>query len=198
MMANFRILCLSLAMAVSLSANEAPSTDSGGQRTTRNRAMSSGVSSALSAGFAYNPPKPEPEPEEPKPEDVPRNGIVRLPNYVVLGQKPPVFADRNLRTKSELAKMAKGKYLSEFDRGVLNRVGGPSWSNFSNEKRAMQAYYDDEREKAIEEADRNVYLYRESGDEAKATLAEEEAKATAYRPSTATTRSSGTWFGESK
>ncbi len=194
MKARATLLTCLLTLAPAMGANEESSNDT----AKRNRAASSGVSAALSAGLAYNPPPPEPEIVEPEPEEQPKNGIVRLPNYVVQGQRPPVFRDKDLLRKEELAKAAQKKYLSSLDRSFLSRYSGPSWSNFSNEKRAMQAFYDEERKEAIAEAERNVYLYRESGDEAKAAKAKEEALSSAYRSTLSPTKSQGTWFGEQK
>lgn len=160
----------------------------------RPRGISSDASKALSAGITYNPPPPEP----PKPveEEKPQNEIVRLPDYAVLGRKPAVFNDNNLYKGKQLGKSMSKSFLSELDRSGLNKFTLP-WE--SNEKRAMQAYYDSERLKNIQETQQHVSMYEQSGDSERAEAAKEDSYSTAYRPSSGgMMRDRGTWYGEQR
>lgn len=125
-----------------------PATETPAPAATENRERA--LSPALSAALAermprYNPPPP---PREPTPEEVaasqPKNQIIRLPEVVVEGRRPPVFTDRDLHTKDGLAAMAVNRYLSELDRGVLNRYTLPLFGQ-SQEQRALAAYAEEER-----------------------------------------------------
>src|SRR5947209_2491406 len=92
------------------------------------RVASGELSSVLSAGIKYQPPKPKEEEKEPvdlREIDKPRNGIVRLPNYIVEGQKPAVFSNRNIYTARGLADYARNRYLSNLDKNFLNRWSLP-------------------------------------------------------------------------
>lgn len=108
------------------------------------------LSPALSAALAERMPKyaPPPPPREPTEEEIaasqPKNGIVRLPRVVVEGQRPPVFTDRQLHTDRGMAELAMRRYLSELDRGVLNKYTLPLFGQ-SNEARALAAYAEEER-----------------------------------------------------
>jgi len=137
------------------------STTIGGRRITTPEAVSpattgtSGISprasSAITAGFKYEPPPP-PKPEDDEVDlrdiDKPRNQIIRLPKYVVTVRRPPVFSDRGLYAQDQLRRLAIARYLSDLDKGLLNR-----WTfadiglaiGTSNADRAMQIYLDNER-----------------------------------------------------
>jgi hypothetical protein len=137
----------------------------------RNRAISGETSSALSAGFSYQPPKPV-EPSEndlvdQRDIDKPRNEIIRLPKYMVEGVRPPVFSERNLYSKDDFAKLAMQRYLGKngLNKYQLGKTG---------EAYALQMYWDDERLKNMMEGDRQVSLYRAAGDEEKAAKVEAE------------------------
>ncbi|MDX2185492.1 MAG: hypothetical protein SFV32_01035 [Opitutaceae bacterium] len=157
------------------------------------RGISPSTSAALSAGIRYAPPKPTPVPTE---EDKPKNEIVRLPDMVVLGQKPPVFSDRTLRQGSNLDHYAKKRFLSEFDRGILNRFGGPGFTNFSTEKRARILMQEEQRLQNIRETEEHVLLYSAAGEDERAEAARNEAYSTSYRPAASGTRNDGSWYGE--
>jgi hypothetical protein len=113
----------------------------------KDRAISSGVASALAASMPkYNPPpKRDPADEDVDLRDVdkPRNGIIRLPKYTVREKKPPVFRERDIFTRGGLADLARSRYLTATDR-ILNRVTLPLFGT-SSEARAMAMYAEDER-----------------------------------------------------
>jgi hypothetical protein len=160
------------------------------------RGVSRTTSSALSAGIRYAPPKPTPVPAEP---EKPKNEIVRLPSVVVLGQRPPIFSDRDLRQGANLDEFAKKRFLSEFDRGLLNRFGVPGLDNFSPERRARLMMRDQQRLDNIRDTNEHVLLYSAAGETDRAAEAQDDAYATAYRSGGApATRSEGSWYGEQR
>ena len=122
------------------------------------RAVSKNVAAALAARMPkYNPPEPEPEPEPEEEEnseqldmreiDRPRNKIIRLPEYVVREDKPPVFRERDIYTDQGLGELAMKRYLSESVR-ALNRFTLPL-IGMSPEAYALLLYREDERLKYI-------------------------------------------------
>jgi hypothetical protein len=122
----------------------------------RERAISSEVAASLAAAMPkYNPPKPAPPPKpiEEQPDlretDKPKNGIVRLPNYVVRDAKPPVFRERDINTQQGMANIAMKKYSTEASR-ALNRFTIPIFGQ-TQEQRALAQYAEDERLKNIGE-----------------------------------------------
>jgi hypothetical protein len=124
----------------------APAATAPAATTSRERALSPGLTAALSERMPrYNPPPP---PREPTEEEIaasqPRNQIIRLPEMVVEGRRPAVFTDRDIHTREGMAAMAVNKYLSELDRGVLNRYTLPLFGQ-SQEQRALAAYAEEER-----------------------------------------------------
>jgi hypothetical protein len=122
----------------------------------RDRAISSDVAASLAAAMPkYNPPKPAPPPKpvEEQPDlreiDKPKNGIIRLPDYVVREAKPPVFRERDIKTQAGMAAIAMKKYGTEASR-ALNRFTIPLFGQ-TQEQRALAQYAEDERLKTIGE-----------------------------------------------
>lgn len=122
----------------------------------RTRTLSPAVAAQLAAAapkYEPAPPKPEPKPEEEvdaREVDKPRNGIIRLPKYIVQEAKPPVFNERAIHTKEGLTDIAVRRYISDVDR-ALNRFTIPLFASWSTgggsaiEKRAMAMYAEQER-----------------------------------------------------
>jgi len=75
--------------------------------------------------------------------DKPKNGIVRLPKYIVQEPKPPVFRERDIYTQKGLTDLAMRKFISDMDR-ALNRWTLPLFGS-SKESRAMAMYAEEER-----------------------------------------------------
>jgi hypothetical protein len=107
-----------------------------------NRAISPTVAAMLSVTMPkYDPPKPAPLPPPVDPTadlrdtDKPKNGIVRLPQYMVHEARPSVFREWDLYSKEGLAQMA------------LLRYRGLSLVPFANMNKgvATQMYLDNER-----------------------------------------------------
>jgi len=115
----------------------------------RHRVISSDIAAQLSAATPkYTPPPPKPavtEEEEPDLRDIdkPKNGIIRLPKYVVHEKPPPMLTERAVYTKSGLSDLAKKRYLTEGYR-ALNRFTLPLFG-VSAETQAMMLYEEDER-----------------------------------------------------
>ena len=143
----------------------------------KERVLSSESSDALAARVKYEPLPPEPAvPAPPPEEDKPRNEIIRLPKYVVEGERPPVFNERSLYSKEQMEKLAAQRYLSDFHRNLNRyRIGR------EDEKFAMVMYFEEERRRNIAATNEYVALYRAAGDTAKADEVKEEAYSTFVR-----------------
>jgi hypothetical protein len=122
----------------------------------RTRVISPEVAAQLQAyapKYTPPPPKPAPKPEEDLPDarevDKPRNGIIRLPKYVVQEPKSPVLNERAVNTEKGLKDIAVRRYISEMDR-ALNGYTLPLFGS-SKESRAMAMYAEDERLKNMGE-----------------------------------------------
>src|SRR5690606_11222201 len=124
---------------------------------TQNRAVSPALASALAERMPrYNPPPPPREPTEEELEaSQPRNRIIRLPQMIVEGQRPPVFRERDINTRKGMAELAVNRYLSELDRGVLNRYTLPLFGQ-SNEQRALAQYAEEERLRNMRESEEDA------------------------------------------
>jgi len=117
---------------------------------TRSRVVSADLAAQLAAATPkYTPPPPKPPaPDEDEATDLrdvdkPRNGIIRLPKYIVTQPRPPVLSERAVYTKSGLNDLAIKRYLSEGYR-VLNGFTLPLFGTSAG-ARAMQMYDEDER-----------------------------------------------------
>jgi len=125
--------------------------------------LSRSTTSAVSAGIPYRPPAP-PKPVEVKPEpaedDTPKNGIVRLPQYIVEGDRPPVFRPRDINTKKGLGEIAVARYFNETGK-ALNRFTIPIFG-MSKEQYALMLWEEDERLRNLKNANENVYLLRQT------------------------------------
>ena len=144
------------------------------------------VSPALAAALAermpkYNPPPPPREPtEEELEQSQPKNRIVRLPQMVVEGSRPPVFRERDIYTKSGMAELAVNRYLGELDRGVLNKYTLPLFGQ-SNEQRALATYAEEERLRNMQSAEESAAMIRRTEGEDAAADFRDTANATFIR-----------------
>ncbi|MCX6954048.1 MAG: hypothetical protein NTV51_18010 [Verrucomicrobia bacterium] len=108
--------------------------------------------------------------------DKPKNGIVRLPKYVVQEQRPAVLTERDINTKKGLRDVAMRRYISDADR-ALNRFTIPlfaAWSPGSGngsatEQRALTMYAEDERLKNMADLADNANMIMKSDRAAGAT-----------------------------
>ncbi|HRE81887.1 MAG TPA: hypothetical protein PLN52_12595 [Opitutaceae bacterium] len=119
---------------------------------------------AVSAGIPFNnpqPPKPAPAPAaDPEDADDPKNGIVRLPSYIVQEQRPPVFRERDIYTKKGLGELATGRYFSESSK-ALNRFKIP-FVGMGGEAYATMMYEEDERLREMEDTRQKIGVLRET------------------------------------
>ncbi|MFO1452061.1 MAG: hypothetical protein U1F61_28105 [Opitutaceae bacterium] len=132
--------------------------------------------SAVTAGIAYEvPAQKKPEEKKPEPaeaeEEGPKNGIIRLPQYIVEGDRPPVFRPRDVNTKKGLGQIAVDKYFTETGK-ALNRFTIPLFG-MSKEQYALMMWEEEERLKNMKNASENVYLLRQTDPAAAAQLKRE-------------------------
>jgi len=123
------------------------------------------ASAAITSNFKYQPPPP-PKPEDDEVDlrdiDKPKNDIVRLPRMIVTAKKPPVFTDRTLYTHNQLKTLAVARYLSKLDTRFLNKWTLPLFGS-SNADRAMQIFFDDERQKNMADMQQQISNSQTSG-----------------------------------
>jgi len=112
--------------------------------------------------------------------DQPKNKIIRLPRYIVEGDRPPVFRERDIYTKQALAAIAMRRYLSGLDRSVLNRYTLPLFGT-SQEKRAMAMYDEDERLQNIADLKNSAANASKAGDKTESDYLLRETNATFLR-----------------
>lgn len=146
--------------------------------------MSSSLSSRITTTLPQYTPPPAPEAnthQDPALEesaeiaetdpndqgDQPRNKIIRLPKYVVHGERPPIFREKDLNTKAGLSKLAAKRYLSKLDRSLLNRFTIPIIGQ-SAEQRALAMYEEDERLQNISDLKEDANNAQRSGESAEA------------------------------
>lgn len=150
-----RLFCILTALSVAALPSVAQTLEKADDAPkTNRRAVSKNVAAALAASMPkYDPPKEEPDREEPaemqdmRDVDKPRNKIIRLPEYVVRQDKPPVFRERDIYTNKGLAELAKKRYLSETVLG-LNQFTIPLFG-VGAEAYSLMLYQQDERLKNI-------------------------------------------------
>lgn len=132
----------------------------------RSERVSRFTSAAVTAGIVFSPPPPAPEkkpeqhPDDPQNADNPRNGIVRLPKYIVEGERPPVFRERDINTAKGLGDIAVKRYLSEASK-ALNRYTLP-FIGLTKEQYALMMYQEDERLQNLRDVNENVYILRQT------------------------------------
>jgi len=136
------------------------------------------LSSAILAGLPRYVPSPAPTQKRPAavddeteivPEDrplgpdQPTNKIIRLPHYVVEGNRPPVFRESELYSRKAFGRILAKRYFSELERALS------SLSIFGSlEGRALERYEAEERLQNIAELKEDAALARLAGDKAEA------------------------------
>jgi hypothetical protein len=138
---------MSMCLAPLLAQDQKPDDSEPAPSTRNTRAISPEVAAALAAGMPkYNPPKPVEKSEEDidmREVDKPRNQIIRLPEYVVREEKPPVFRERDIYTQKGLRELARMRYLSETGQ-ALNRFNIPLFG-MGADAYALMRYEEEER-----------------------------------------------------
>lgn len=150
----------------------APATDSDGE----NRSVSPNVAAALSYGLPkYSPPTPTPtpaaEPVDLRDIDKPKNGIKRLPKYVVHESRPPVFRQRDLSTPAGLIDLSFKSHPGLMFGNFLGLNSGP----------AYQMYLDDQRLENMHELADMAHAMSIGGDSAEGSYILKESQDTYMR-----------------
>jgi hypothetical protein len=145
------------------------------------RSVSAGVAAALSAGAPrYSPPTPAPSPTpevaDIKDVDKPKNGIVRLPKYVVNESRPPIFRDRDLFTADALLDLTMRRHAGLFFGNILglnaeNKPGSPGY----------QMMVDDERKDNMDDLFDTAHAMAQGGDYAEGSYILQQSQSTYMR-----------------
>lgn len=155
--------------------------------TRRARSISPAVAAQLRAAAEspeFAPPPPPPAQSTPaqlvdaREIDRPQNGIIRLPEYIVLEKKPQVFTERDVNTDKGLTELAIRRHISETD-FVMNRFYLPLFGD-SVKNRALAMYGEQERLNNISTLSDNA-IGANMGDPAQGTLIRKEAQKTLMR-----------------
>ena len=149
-----------------LSKPETPATDV----PAKPHPVSNRLLTAATENFHYVVPGETPTPpvtvHEFDPESV---SALRLPRFIIRGERPPPFSEREFYTKKGLLELAKQRYLTDTYR-MLNPFG------FMQDSYAMRRYNEDERFRQMEEMNRLVKLSELSGDEEETRKLQRETK----------------------
>jgi hypothetical protein len=148
-----------------------PPVDSDGQ----SRSVSPAVAAALADGRPhYQPPTPTPTPGpeiDARDVDKPKNGIRRLPKYIVQEARPPIFRERDLYT-------ARGQIDLSF-----KAHAGLNFGNILglNEGPAAQMYLDDQRSANIADLTDLSHVMSRGGDRAEGSFILQQSQSTYMR-----------------
>jgi hypothetical protein len=147
------------------------------------RIQSSELSSALMSSMPkYSPPKPEPPKPEVSPADQPqpKNGVVRLPKYVVHDQAPPIFTKKDVMTDEERKQLAMKQYIIDTkDMPTLAAY----MSDMLFQDNASQQYADAERASNISSLRSDASAAAVSGDRAESDFIRAQSNDTYLRRS---------------
>jgi hypothetical protein len=146
------------------------------------RIQSSELSSALMSSIPkYSPPKPEPPKPDVSPADQqPKNGVVRLPKYVVHDQAPPIFTKKDVMTDEERKQLAMKQYIIDTkDMPTLAAY----MSDMLFQDNASQQYADAERASNISSLRSDASAARISGDGAESDFIRAQSNDTYLRRS---------------
>jgi hypothetical protein len=145
------------------------------------RSVSSGVAAALSAGAPrYSPPTPAPTPtpevEDMKDVDKPKNGIIRLPKYVVHESRPPIFRDRDLFTTEGMLDLTLKRHAGLMFGDILglnslNKPGSPGY----------QMMVDDQRKDSMDDLLDTAHAMAQGGDYAEGSYILQQSDSTYMR-----------------
>jgi hypothetical protein len=139
----------------------------GDEHGDRRQIQSSELTDALTSDLPkYAPPA---KPNSPEPEagdaDKPKNGVVRLPQYVVREPKSPVFTERESMTKQGLDDLAMKRYLG-LDPSKMNSPLAAAITRVLFQSYATQEYADAERLSNISDLNSTAAAMARGGDKA--------------------------------
>ncbi len=145
------------------------------------RSVSPGVAAALSMGAPrYSPPTPAPSPtpevEDMKDVDKPKNGIIRLPKYVVHESRPPIFRNRDLFTADGMLDLTLKRHGGLMFGNILglnslNKPGSPGY----------QMMVDDERKDNMDDLRDTAHAMAQGGDFAEGSYILQQSQSTYMR-----------------
>ncbi|MBS0663204.1 MAG: hypothetical protein JSR48_08050 [Verrucomicrobia bacterium] len=143
------------------------------------RKMSDQLAATLAVGMPkYQPPKPPEkkvdQPAELRDEDKPRNGIIRLPDYVVREKRPPVFKEKDLATTGRKTDLG------------MKRYAGLNFGPFASLNRpiALAMYQEQERLDNMSDLADDAQTARRSGDKQTANFIMKQSQETYMRRDT--------------
>ncbi len=143
------------------------------------RIQSSELSSALVESMPkYNPPKPVAPPAEAAEADKPKNGIVRLPKYVVRDRRPQIFTDKDVLTEQGKKDAAMKAYVMDLN-GANPYVAGGARLLFQSY--ADQQYADAERASNLSSLKSDASLSAVGGDKAESDFIKAQSNDTYMR-----------------
>jgi hypothetical protein len=146
------------------------------------RTVSPGIAAALSAGMPrFSPPTPTPVPTAEPESDKPKNGIVRLPAYLVREARPPIFRNRDLFTKEGMLDLTMKAHAGLEFGNILGLNANPKPGS-----PAYQMMVDDERQESMDDLFDTAHAMAQGGDNAKAAYILQQSDSTYMR-------GGGTW-----
>ena len=146
----------------------APAADSDGVT----RSVSPGIAAALSAGMPkYSPPTPTPTPTPETEADKPKNGIIRLPAYLVRERRPPIFRPRDLYTPTGLVDLT---FKSHPGLLIGNLLG-------LNAATAYRMYLDEQRQSNMADLADTAHAMAQGGDFAEGAYIKRQSDSTYMR-----------------
>ncbi len=146
-------------------------------RPRRERVMSDDLAATLAVGMPkYSPPKPvekklADEPADSHDGDKPKNGIIRLPDYVVREKRPPVFKEKDLAGTERKMDLGMKRYA-----GL--RIGP---FNYLNRPIALAMYQEQERLDNMSELADDAATMRRAGDQGTADYITKQSQQTYIR-----------------
>ena len=111
------------------------------------------------------PPKPSENEADPNAAAQPKNGVIRLPQYVVREPKSPVFTERESMTRKGLNDLAMKRYLG-IDPSKMNSPLAAAITRLLFQSYANQEYADAERLKNMSDLNSTAAAMARGGDTA--------------------------------
>ena len=137
------------------------------------RIISSRTAAALAAAMPkYSVPTPTPTPTLDPELDRPKNGIIRLPSYVIRESRPPVFRKQDLYTKDGLIDLSFKAHPGLLFGNILGLNSGI----------AYQMMLDEERESALNDFTDEAHAMERGGDKAESQYILQASQETFMRP----------------
>ena len=128
----------------------------------------------------YTPAKPAPPKPAAETDDTPKNGVVRLPKYVVHDSTPPIFTKKDVMTEQERKEEAMRQYIID----TKDMPGfAAAMSKFLFQDNASQQYADAERASNIASLRSDASAAAVGGDAAESNFIRQQSNDTYLRRS---------------